>query len=227
MINTSKLMTRLLSAIILGPLVLFIIYLGGIPFLILGVLTAFITLSEWLNIAKKSPSFTIMLVKGWLYTLLAFASFMYLRTTDHGMLLTFTMLITIWASDSGAYFFGKLMGKHPLAASISPNKTWEGFGGAMFFAALFFTIMFYGLGLYESAHDFAVPKIIIAIAVGGCLGATGQIGDLFISIQKRKADVKDTGNLIPGHGGILDRIDALMLACPVYLAIMMIWGIAS
>jgi phosphatidate cytidylyltransferase len=119
-------------------------------------------------------------------------------------LLLFALALT-WASDSVAYFAGRAVGKHPLAPKISPKKTWEGSIAGMFGALLV---------AYAFHFWLAIPlPHLTAMAVVGNIA--GQMGDLLESACKRSAGVKDSGGLLPGHGGILDRIDALILCIPV------------
>ncbi|QDC97695.1 phosphatidate cytidylyltransferase [Candidatus Methylopumilus universalis] len=115
------------------------------------------------------------------------------------------VLTTIWLADSSAYFFGKQFGKRKLAPSISPGKTWEGFIGALFVVSLFsITLTYFGfVNSYESILFFI---LILLLSVEG---------DLFESYIKRVAKVKDSGDLIPGHGGVLDRIDSLCSSLPL------------
>jgi phosphatidate cytidylyltransferase len=119
-------------------------------------------------------------------------------------LLLFALVIT-WAGDSVAYFVGRAVGRSAMAPHLSPKKTWEGsvasFAGSLLVAALF--------GRWLSAP----PPHLLAMAGAG--NVAGQIGDLLESAYKRSAGVKDSGGLLPGHGGVLDRIDALILAIPV------------
>jgi len=119
-------------------------------------------------------------------------------------LLLFALVIT-WVGDSVAYFVGRAMGKHPLAPHLSPKKTWEGsvagFLGSLLIGGAF--------GRWLTAP---LPHLLAMAAVGN---AAGQAGDLLESAYKRSAGVKDSGGLLPGHGGLLDRIDALILAIPV------------
>jgi phosphatidate cytidylyltransferase len=119
-------------------------------------------------------------------------------------LLLFALVIT-WVGDSIAYFVGRAMGKHPLAPHLSPKKTWEGsvagFLGSLLIGAAF--------GRWLTAP---LPHLLAMAAVGN---VAGQAGDLLESAYKRSAGVKDSGGLLPGHGGLLDRIDALILAIPV------------
>lgn len=109
-------------------------------------------------------------------------------------------LLPLWAGDSAAIFAGKAFGKHKMAPSISPKKTWEG-GIANFIACV---LAAWGTGAWVGIAP------VYGVAIGICTGILGQAGDLFESWLKRKADVKDSGRLLPGHGGILDRIDSLL-----------------
>jgi len=120
------------------------------------------------------------------------------------VLLLFTLVI-IWVGDTAAYFVGRAIGKHPLAPHLSPKKTWEG-TVASFFGSLAVGLIF--------ARFLTVPlPHLLAMAAWG--NVAGQVGDLLESAFKRSAGVKDSGALLPGHGGVLDRIDALILAIPV------------
>jgi phosphatidate cytidylyltransferase len=114
------------------------------------------------------------------------------------------LLLAIWASDTVAYGFGKTFGKRPLVPRISPKKTYEGLLGAVLgsSAVVALTRGFTGLGMWE------------ALGLGALLGVLGQIGDIFESASKRAFGVKDSSNLIPGHGGVLDRIDSFIFSAP-------------
>jgi phosphatidate cytidylyltransferase len=119
-------------------------------------------------------------------------------------LLLFALVIT-WVGDSAAYFVGRALGKHPLAPHLSPKKTWEG-TVASFLGSLVVAVIF---------TRWLVVPLPHLLAMAGVGNAAGQLGDLLESAYKRSAGVKDSGGLLPGHGGILDRIDALILAIPV------------
>jgi phosphatidate cytidylyltransferase len=131
------------------------------------------------------------------------------KSSDPWLLLA--LLATIWIADSAAYFAGKNFGKHKLAPSISPGKTWEGVLGAMIAVTLFGMVLYLG---------FDVKTLAIFPALWAIAGL-GVIGDLFESMLKRQANIKDSGNLLPGHGGILDRIDGIIPSLPI--AILMIY----
>jgi phosphatidate cytidylyltransferase len=119
-------------------------------------------------------------------------------------LLLFALAIT-WAADTTAYFVGRAIGKHPLAPHISPKKTWEGSIASMFGSL----VVAYAFSFWIRIP---LPHLLIMAATGNI---AGQMGDLLESAYKRSAGVKDSGGLLPGHGGILDRIDALILCIPV------------
>ena len=121
------------------------------------------------------------------------------------------LLIVIWATDICAYLVGRTVGGPKLAPRISPGKTWSGLLGGVAGATLLGGVVAHALG----------AGYWLAAAVGGCLAVVGQVGDLFESALKRQAGVKDSGHLIPGHGGLLDRIDGLVFAAPVFAGL--IW----
>ncbi len=118
------------------------------------------------------------------------------------------MLGTAWVSDTAAYFIGRRFGKRKLAPSISPGKTWEGVAGALAAVGLY-ALAWASLGGPMNA----APAWILPVLLG--LAVAGMIGDLFESLIKRQAGVKDSGKLLPGHGGILDRIDAPLAMLPL------------
>lgn len=129
-------------------------------------------------------------------------------------LLLMGVFLTVWASDTTAYLFGKTIGGKKMAPKISPNKTWAGLTGSMFGAALAVSGTIF---LVRSYFDVTTPDIWMAACFGALMGIVGQIGDLIISKYKREYNIKDTGALIPGHGGVLDRVDALILIAPCML----------
>lgn len=124
-----------------------------------------------------------------------------------GGYLIISVFITIWICDSAAFFLGTALGKHKLFPRISPKKSWEGSAAGFIFALISMIALKYIL-----LDSFSV---LDAVIVGTIIGSVGQIGDLVESLIKRDAGVKDSSNLIPGHGGIFDRFDSLMLSSPV------------
>lgn len=131
------------------------------------------------------------------------------KGADPALLLV--LLATIWIADSAAYFAGKNFGKHKLAPSISPGKTWEGVLGALIAVTAFGVILYFGFDFREWA---VLPALWIITLLG-------VAGDLFESMIKRQAMIKDSGSLLPGHGGILDRVDGIIPSLPI--AILMIY----
>ena len=122
---------------------------------------------------------------------------------EHGRLAVFTVILAVFADDTAAYLVGRVLGRHKLAPSLSPGKTWEGFvaGTLAAIAVAFFA-------LYE--QDFlSIPE---SLALGAAVALAGAAGDLFESALKRDLQVKDSGQLLGGHGGMLDRIDSLLFA---------------
>ena len=212
---------RLISGLILGPLTLAAIIYGGLPFQIFVALAFGISVKEWMGMVKKGQHVIRDAVLGVVYLLICFAAFLKLRIDfDQGSFLTITLLLGVWASDIGAYFSGKLIGGSKLAPKISPNKTWAGFIGGTLASALALLAMDYfapSLGQMSGQTFLPFATLPMAFVIGACFTIFGQIGDLLISSYKRRVGVKDTGTLIPGHGGILDRIDSLLLVSVFFL----------
>jgi phosphatidate cytidylyltransferase len=130
-----------------------------------------------------------------------------IETRNAGLDLVFYALILIWVTDSGAYFVGRAMGKNKLWPEISPNKTVEGALGGVLFAVIFSWIYHYFTGVLDSYLTVTFLTIFLSIF--------GQIGDLVESALKRHYQVKDSGTILPGHGGILDRFDSLLFVLPL------------
>jgi len=131
---------------------------------------------------------------------------------EHGRLALYTVLIAVWAGDTLAYAGGRLVGRHKMAPSTSPGKTWEGFvcGTAA-------TVFVAFVALYKQ-HFLSIPQSVV---LGVVLAVAGPLGDLFESLLKRDAGVKDSGSILGGHGGVLDRLDAFFFAAPAaYFAIL-------
>ncbi len=213
---------RVVSACVLMPVVLFLIIYGGTAFLLLMGVGLGIALKEWVRMSANFGG--IHMAFGIGYILLCFASFVYLHQHyADGAGFALCLMLCVWASDSGAYFAGKAIGGPKLAPAISPNKTWAGLVGGVISSGAMHVIYAYYIGPALSrwtGQDLYIledtPVVLLAM-LGGSITLSGQAGDLIESYEKRKAGVKDSGTLIPGHGGLLDRIDALMLASPVFL----------
>ena len=126
------------------------------------------------------------------------------------------VFLLVWAADTGAYFAGKNFGKHKLAPNVSPGKTIEGFFGGLVSAMI---VAYFAVDFFAISDD----KIILFFAASIITTLVSALGDLTESIFKREAGLKDSGNLLPGHGGILDRIDSLTAAVPVFALIYIYW----
>jgi len=133
---------------------------------------------------------------------------MALNIVEDAFVLVVLALCLTWASDIGGYMFGRLWGKNKLAPQLSPNKTWEGAIGGVILPAL--------VGVIYIALVPTSISIGWAALLGAAMGITAEVGDLFVSAMKRYFMVKDTGNIIPGHGGVLDRFDSFILVIPVF-----------
>ena len=253
--------TRIISALVGLPIILFFIYMGGGAFAFMVAVLATIGLYEFARMASGRQKFLFVpvLLGVWLLLLGSYLAWpdwtaigllvtfcvvfavavfrfpdfnvediavnllglIYIGWTlahliafdglGDGRLLVLYLFVAIWGSDSGAYFVGRFLGKHKLCPRVSPKKTIEGsIGGIITTCVLLLLLDAY----------FGMLSPLTAIAIGVAISVIGQVGDLSESLIKRYYGVKDSGNLIPGHGGILDRFDSIMLAAPVmYYAI--------
>lgn len=140
-----------------------------------------------------------------------------IHALPQGPVLLLFVLVSVWLADTGGYFAGKRFGKNKLAKAISPNKTWEGVLGALLLSGIFAAVFY--LTVLESTLSVFSWLILTALIV-----MISIVGDLFESVFKRCFNVKDSGQLLPGHGGMLDRIDSLLAAVPVFAAALMVTG---
>jgi phosphatidate cytidylyltransferase len=203
---------RAISSAILLAVTIIIWRQGGWLFTLFILLAAQMMLKEWNKLTEdESP---LWRAGGLFYTAVPCASLIWLRgvhfenRADAGMWLVLYLLLIVWATDIGAYFTGRKFGRNKLAPAISPGKTWEGLGGGMLMAALVG-------GLSAGFTPFPITVFMCAV-MAFILGGVSQMGDLFESWVKRRAGVKDSGTLIPGHGGLLDRIDGLTFTVPLF-----------
>lgn len=256
-----NLLVRLVSAAILGPVVLAAVWAGPIYFAAVVIIFAAILILEWqrlcfsgrfhwvgmlMLIAVLSPIAATLLERfewalgalvigiisveivaringqlspwwlgfGCVYAALPCVALVWIHSEGtSGTALTFWLLAVVWATDSGAYAAGRLFGGPKLAPKISPQKTWSGgIGGlcaALIVGAVSFNLM-------------AAPQIIGLLIVSAFVSVATQMGDLFESGIKRYFGVKDSGRIIPGHGGALDRLDGLLIAAPVAAGFMLL-----
>jgi|SRR6266511_956941 phosphatidate cytidylyltransferase len=185
--------------------------LGGVEWLLAGFLVTFLLAFLLFLVASTRAPATVsisgtILGAAWIGFGLGFL--LLLRDLpDHGRLAAFTVLIAVWADDTVAYLVGRLVGRHKFSPALSPAKTWEGFvaGTLAAVAAAFFA-------LYDERNTFL--SIWEAVLLGAVVAVAAALGDLFESSMKRDMQVKDTGTILAGHGGVLDRLDALLFAAP-------------
>ncbi len=163
---------------------------------------------------KGAPGFVkdsaaSLLIIGYVPMLGAFTALMLAEEQGGARLVTFLLVVTM--SDTGGYVGGVLFGKHPMAPKISPKKSWEGFAGSMVFGIT--------AGVLMAIFGLKVP-FWVGLVLGVCLVAIGTCGDLIESMIKRDIGIKDMSSFLPGHGGVMDRLDSLLVAAPVAWLIM-------
>ena len=204
---------RVLSSIILIPVAFFFIFQGSIYFAFFLGLFFLATSYEWLKMSKKNH---LMKFLGIIFLLFSFYSSFYIREYSGLFLFLFIILICI-STDIGGYIFGNIF-KGPKLTKISPNKTYAGVIGGFLFSLIAGLSFIKIIGnIYIKTHSLDTFFIILLISL------ISQIGDLIISYFKRKAKLKDTGKILPGHGGLLDRIDGLIFVMPLtYLKLFVI-----
>ena len=223
----SELAKRTVSGIVLVAGAVGALWLGGFAFAALCAVVAAIVLWEWWGLVSRfAPGFgarCAWMVAGVVYVGAASAFLAMVRwfTLFEGTLL---LLAMVWATDIGAFFVGRTIGGPKIAPSISPSKTWSGLLGGMAAAG---AIGLFGASVWQGQwppHPIATGGIM-----GGLTAIVAQAGDFFESWMKRRAKVKDSGSLIPGHGGVFDRVDgllAVLFAWAVILSAMYALGIS-
>jgi phosphatidate cytidylyltransferase len=195
---------RAISAAVLAPIALACVWFGGLAFTLLIDAVTVLLVVEWIRLCRHAAAPWLM-ASGTLWILLAAVALLWLRADPMtGRANMLFLLLLVWASDIGAYLVGRLVGGPRLAPLISPGKTWSGAVGGLA-AAL---VVSCG-AVWTTTGD-----LTWAAAVALVLCVIGQLGDLTESWAKRRFGVKDSGALIPGHGGLLDRLDALLAVAP-------------
>ena len=214
MIN-NELTKRVLSSLILIPIVLFVIIEGSTIFNFFIFICFTVTAYEWLKMSKTNSQ----KIFGLLFIIISFYSILKIRNDFNQDYFHVLLIATICVStDVGGYIFGKVL-KGPKLTKLSPNKTYTGFIGS-FLLAIIISILFFELTLKIHNFRFSLEIFILVLAVS----LVSQIGDIFISYFKRLSKIKDTGNIIPGHGGILDRIDGMIFAYPFSYLVFLNWN---
>jgi len=206
----NELFKRLLSSLILIFIALFFIIKGSFYFNFFITIFFLITLYEWHMMSKKK-SYNIF---GYIFLLFSFYSVYFVRhelEKDSLPVFLFILLICI-STDIGGYVFGKIF-KGPKLTKISPKKTYAGVFGGYFLSIILANILFNYSELFTKQYlKFDIDEFILVLIIS----TVSQLGDLIISYFKRLSKIKDTGKLIPGHGGVLDRIDGMIFAFPFY-----------
>jgi phosphatidate cytidylyltransferase len=205
------LMTRSLRPVVLAAyagalLSLLGAHLGGLEWTVGGFLSTLLLafVLHWIAETRQSATVAIastVLGAGWIG--LCLGHLILLRDIPDGRLATFAVLLAIWAGDIGAFFAGRMIGRHKLAPRLSPGKTWEGFLFGTI-ATLFVAFV----ALYDQGY-LSIPESLL---LGAVIAIAAPAGDLFESALKRDMQVKDSGRLLAAHGGVLDRIDSLLFA---------------
>lgn len=213
----NELHKRVVTGVVIAAVSLIVLLLGGAFFTGFILLCAMLMIMEWQALTIAEPR-KIRLF-GYAYVLFPCLSLLMLRTlvfpdladleAETSPLPVLHLICIVIATDIGAYVVGKAFGRHRMAPRISPGKTWEGLAGGVIAA---------GLVSMSFAPFLQFPQSTrTALLLGMVLALVAQAGDLFESWIKRRAGVKDSGQLLPGHGGILDRVDGISFAAPVYL----------
>lgn len=198
---SQELTNRITSAVILGSIVIIFTALSPFTFLLMVMVGWYILISEWNDLTKSRGIKYAAL--GAFYITGASVALTYLRFADVKILAA--LIIIVCVGDIVAYFVGKEYGKHKIAPNISPGKSWEGLAGSVIASAV-----------VAAAFGHMAP--VVHAFLGALLAVIGLGGDLFESSLKRHAGVKDSGTILPGHGGLFDRVDAL-LPCAIFSAV--------
>ena len=204
----NELIKRILSSIILIPLAIFFIVKGSFLFNFFIIICFLITSYEWHKMSKKKSYYFL----GLIFLIFSFYTVYELRNISENTSLSLFLFITLIcvSTDIGGYLFGKIF-KGPKLTKLSPNKTYSGMIGGYLLSivfANFFIEYIYIFGLNDI--KFTIESFFIVLLIS----TSSQIGDIIISYFKRLSKIKDTGKLIPGHGGLLDRIDGMIFAFP-------------
>lgn len=168
---------------------------------------------HWATVPRLSLMGLLVLLPAWI-------GLLQLKFLDARGTLVFTLIALVSIADIGAYFVGRRFGHRPLAPDLSPKKSWEGFWGGMVCSVMLAAALVWALARQTAALDAATVIGLLLLAV--VVGVASVEGDLFESMLKRNRGIKDSGRILPGHGGMLDRIDSLTAAAPVFVFFLLI-----
>ena len=197
----SNLLKRVISSIVLIPLAFYFIFYGSYMLMFFTFICFAIACYEWHKMANNKPYKNY----GFFFLIISFYSF-YELSVDRNLFL-FVLIICI-STDIGGYVFGKFF-NGPKLTKISPNKTYAGAIGGYFLS--FISLIFF-INYIDYPNQLSSEFVLIFILIS----SVSQIGDITVSFFKRKSKIKNTGNIIPGHGGLLDRVDGMIFAFPIY-----------
>ncbi len=195
--------------------------LGGVPWLLAGLLSTLLFAFCVFLLSQTRPTFTAAIgatVLGVAWVFGGLACLLLVREIpEFGLWTMVSVLFTVFVSDTFAFFVGRAFGRHRMAPAISPGKSWEGFAGGMV-VAVFVPFLL----LYRDRNEFlSIGQLFV---LGVTVALAGVLGDLFESAVKRDLGVKDSGRVLAGHGGMLDRLDALLFAGPVAYVVILAFG---
>ena len=202
---------RVITSLILIPTTIFLVSFNYISFIIFLISTLFLSLYEWFNFNKDK--FSLSTLVGSIFIILAFFSAFSIRENNNliPILLLWVISVSVF-TDIGGYCAGKLIGGKKIS-KISPNKTYAGIYGSFVFSIIPIIILYFLNNSIAITEDNTFNYLYFFMSI--LLGAVSQIGDFIVSYFKRLNKVKDTGKILPGHGGILDRIDGLIFTLVV------------
>ena len=200
---SDSLLIRSLSSVSICIVVFLSLYFGKITFYSLSIFVTVVSSFELFNIAQGKK---LCYIIAFFIIVIPYASLLYIYNLSNGEIILLWLISVVCATDTAAYFVGKSVGGKKIIPIISPNKTWSGLLGGIFAAAFISVIVSIIFGIFFVSHAF-VAGILIAIIA--------QIGDITESFVKRLYKVKDSGTFIPGHGGILDRVDGFIFTAPL------------
>ncbi len=214
--NPVKIIYLVPFLIVMIAALLWPIHLGFVNWMLIGTLLWWLIALVGVFSYPISITMPVAALSGFLALLPAWLFFVYLHSTG-GRGLALGVLIIVWAADVGGYIFGRTIGTLKLLPAVSPNKTWEGFIGGLVLAAIAGWCLSLVLALPSTAF--------VAVAVGTAV--VSLVGDLTVSVFKRNLGLKNSSNLLPGHGGVLDRVDSLSAAVPAFVFCLNLVGIGE
>ncbi|MBS0475556.1 MAG: phosphatidate cytidylyltransferase [Proteobacteria bacterium] len=228
----SDLGVRTASALVMVAIAGTALWLGGSVWAVLVAMIATGVYYEWSQLVQRfEPGLggrIVWMSAGFVYLAMAAFLLLFLRMGTYGIARALLLVTMVIAIDVGAYFAGRTFGGPKIAPSISPSKTWAGLFGGMAGAATVLCAYLYWFLCFDPAFghcalrslDMALPRALLG---GAVFAVVAQAGDFFESWMKRRAGVKDSGTLIPGHGGLFDRVDGLLAVCFVLGAVLLLF----